>query len=70
MNQAIVEGSIVKVGDEIHFEHGVEQVGTIMDINVGSDGVELTITSQPGFVGDAIGGDHVAIQLATDCWVD
>lgn len=71
MNQAIVEGTTVTIGDYVGFKSDIEQSGTIVKIKRNMMGsVELTLEDTDGFSGDYIGGQTITTELASDCWVD
>lgn len=70
MQQAIVEGKIVKIGDTVGFKCDIEQSGTITKIRRIFHLVELTLENPHGFSGDYIGGRTITTALATECWID
>ena len=66
---ALVEGTVVRIGDVVCFKSDIEQSGTIVDIKKTYAGTSLTLQSEWGFEGGYIGGETVTTELASDCWI-
>ena len=66
---ALVEGQVVRIGDNVCFKCDIEQSGTIVDIKKTYMGTTLVLQSEWGFEGGYIGGETVTTELASDCWI-
>ena len=67
---AMVDGKVVNVGDWVCFKSDIEQSGKIVAIKKSYMGTSLTLENKNGFHGDYIGGDIIATEEASDCWVE
>ena len=66
---ALVEGTVVRIGDVVCFKCDIEQSGVVVDIKKTYAGTSLTLQSEWGFEGGYIGGETIHTELASDCWI-
>jgi hypothetical protein len=66
---ALVEGTVVSIGDRVCFKCDIEQSGVVTAIKKTYMGTSLTLESRNGFSGDYIGGETVHTEMAADCWI-
>jgi hypothetical protein len=71
MSTALVEGTVVKVGDVVCFKSDYEQSGRIVAIKNSNwgGGKTLVLENENGFGGDYLRYATRTEELASDCWL-